>query len=80
MSFSQGWDTGFRVILIYVGVVFVWLGLIEPYFASQSMSVILMNIVALAVSVAFVVRARGRFIAERLAAEAEVATLMQEDV
>jgi len=80
MSFSQGWDTGFRVILIYVGVVFVWLGLIEPYFASQSMSVILMNIVALAVSVAFVVRARGHFIAERLAAEAEVAALMQEDV
>ncbi|MGX5722210.1 hypothetical protein [Shinella zoogloeoides] len=80
MSFSQGWDTGFRVILIYVGVVFVWLGLIEPYFASQSMSVILMNIVALAVSAAFVVRARGRFIAERLAAEAEVAALMQEDV
>ena len=25
MSFSQGWDTGFRVILIYVGIVFVWL-------------------------------------------------------
>ena len=80
MSFSQGWDTGFRVILIYVGVVFVWLGLIEPHFSSQSMSVILMNIVALAVSAAFVVRARGRFIAERLAAEAEVAALMQEDV
>ncbi|WP_119256445.1 hypothetical protein [Shinella zoogloeoides] len=80
MSFSQGWDTGFRVILIYVGVVFVWLGLIEPSFASQSMSVILMNIVALAVSAAFVVRARDRFIAERLAAEAEVAALMQEDV
>ena len=80
MSFSQGWDTGFRVILIYVGIVFVWLGLIEPSFSSQSMSVILMNIVALAVSAAFVVRARGRFIAERLAAEAEVAALMQEDV
>ncbi len=80
MSFSQGWDTGFRVILIYVGIVFVWLGLIEPSFSSQSMSVILMNIVAFAVSAAFVVRARGRFIAERLAAEAEVAALMQEDV
>ena len=36
MSFSQGWDTGFRVILIYVGIVFVWLGLIEPSFSSQS--------------------------------------------
>ncbi len=80
MSFSQGWDTGFRVILIYVGIVFVWLGLIEPSFSSQSLSVILMNIVAFAVSAAFVVRARSRFIAERLAAEAEVAALMQEDV
>lgn len=80
MSFSQGWDTGFRVILIYVGIVFVWLGLIEPSFPSQSLSVILMNIVAFAVSAAFVVRARRRFIAERLAAEAEVTALMQEDV
>jgi hypothetical protein len=80
MSFSQGWDTGFRVILLYVGVVFVWLGFIEPYFASQSMSVIIMNIVAFAISAAFVVRARSRFIAERQQAEAEVAALMQEDV
>ena len=30
MTFSQGWDTGFRVVLIYVGIVFFWLGLIEP--------------------------------------------------
>lgn len=79
MSFSQGWDTGFRVVLIYVGIVFVWLGLVEPYFASQSLSVIVMNIVAVAVSAAFVVRARRRFTNERLAAEAEVAALMQED-
>jgi hypothetical protein len=80
MSFSQGWDTGFRVILIYAGIVFVWIGLIEPYFGNVSLSVILMNIVALAVSAAFVVRARRRFIAERLAAEAEVAALMREDI
>ena len=80
MSFSQGWDTGFRVILIYAGIVFVWIGLIEPYFGNLSLSVTLMNVVALAVSAAFVVRARRRFIAERLAAEAEVAALMQEDV
>lgn len=80
MSFSQGWDTGFRVILIYVGIVFVWLGLIEPYFASRSVSVIVMNMVAVAISAAFVVRARNRFIAERRQAEAEVAALMQEDV
>jgi len=80
MSLSQGWDTGFRVILIYVGIVFVWLGLIEPLFASQTVSVVLMNLVACAVSAAFVVRARKRFTAERLAAEAEVAALMREDV
>ncbi|MGK9199970.1 MULTISPECIES: hypothetical protein [Sinorhizobium] len=80
MSFSQGWDTGFRVILIYVGIVFVWLGLIEPYFTSRSVSVIVMNIVAFAISAAFVVRARNRFIAERRQAEADVAALMQEDL
>lgn len=80
MTFSQGWDTGFRVILLYAGVVFVWLGFIEPYFSSQSVSVIIMNIVAFAASVAFVVRARNRFVAERREAEAEVAALLREDV
>ena len=38
-----------------------------------------MNIVALAVSVLFVVRVRNRYIAERRQAEADVAALMQED-
>lgn len=79
MTFSQGWDTGFRVVLIYVGIVFFWLGLIEPLFASRTLSVTLMNIVALAVSVLFVVRVRNRYIAERRQAEADVAALMQED-
>lgn len=54
--------------------------MIEPYFASRSVSVIVMNMVAVAISAAFVVRARHRFIAERRQAEAEVAALMQEDV
>jgi len=80
MSFSQGWDAGFRSVLIYVGVVFVWLGLIEQHFGSQSTSVVVMNIVALVAAVAFFIRARSRAIAERARAEAEVRALMEEAV
>jgi predicted RND superfamily exporter protein len=80
MTFSQGWDAGFRAILIYVGVVFVWLGLIEPGFSSQAMSVAVMNVVALVIAGAYVVHLRNRAIAERRRAEAEVAALMQEQI
>ncbi len=79
MTFSQIWDTGFRTVLLYAGVVFAWLGLVERYFESQSTSVIIMNIVALVISVAFVLLMRQRAIATRLKAEAEVAAVMQED-
>lgn len=78
MSFSQGWDAGFRAILIYVGIVFFWLGLVEPYFAERSLSVTVMNVVALAAAVGFVALARRRAIAEKARADAEVAALMQE--
>lgn len=78
MSFSQGWDAGFRAIMLYVGIVFVWLGLIEPYFASQSLSVAIMNIVAVIAGLAFFLRARSRAITERSRADAEVRALMEE--
>lgn len=80
MTFSQGWDAGFRSVLIYVGVVFFWLGLIERHFGSQSTSVILMNVVAFVAAVAFFLRARSRAVAARERAEAEVRALMEETV
>jgi predicted tellurium resistance membrane protein TerC len=79
MTFSQGWDAGFRAILIYVGVVLFWLGLIEPHFADPSTSVTVMNIVAAGAAIAFFVRARRRAIQEWQRAEAEVRALMEEE-
>jgi hypothetical protein len=80
MTFSQAWDTGFRAILIYAGVVFIWLGLIETSFADLSLSVTLMNVVAAGITIAFILRARSRAIAQTARAEAEVAALMEEQV
>lgn len=79
MSFSQGWDAGFRSVLLYVGIVFAWLGLVEPRFPSQSASVVVMNVVALAAAAAFFLRARSRARAERARAEAEVAAILAEE-
>ncbi|PSJ61728.1 hypothetical protein [Kumtagia ephedrae] len=80
MSFSQAWDAGFRALLLYVGIVFVWLGLIEGLFSSQSTSVVVMNVVAVAIAVAFFLRARRRAVAERARAEAEVRALVEEHI
>jgi uncharacterized membrane protein YdfJ with MMPL/SSD domain len=80
MSFSQAWDAGFRALLLYVGIVFVWLGLIEGLFSSQSTSVVVMNVVAVAIAVAFFLRARRRAVAERARAAAEVRALVEEHI
>lgn len=80
MSFSQAWDAGFRALLLYIGIVFVWLGLIEGHFPSQSTSVAVMNVVALAAAIAFFLRARRRAVTERERAEAEVRALIEEQV
>lgn len=80
MSFSQAWDAGFRAVLIYIGVVFAWLGFIERHFGSQSTSVVTMNVVAVALAVGFFLRARSRAMVERARAEAEVRALMEEAV
>ncbi len=78
MSFSQAWDAGFRAVMIYVGVVFAWLGLVERYFASQATSVVVMNLVAIVLGLAFFERARRRARRERARAEAEVRALVGE--
>lgn len=80
MNFSQAWDAGFRAILIYVGVVFFWLGLIERHFASQAVSVALMNVVGLFAAAAFFVGAWNRARKERVRVEAEVRALLEEQV
>lgn len=80
MTFSQGWDAAFRCILIYVGVVFIWLGLIERCFDDQATSVVIMNIVAAAAAAAFFIHAFRRARSERQRAEAEVRALMEGEV
>lgn len=80
MNFSQAWDAGFRSVLIYIGVVFVWLGLIEHRFDDQATSVTVMNIVAAVAAAAFFIRAFRRAKAERLKAEADVRALMEGEI
>ena len=79
MDFSQGWDTGFKSVLIYAGVVFFWLMAVEKNFATQSLSVICMNLAALFLAGFFFLWKRGRYRALARAAEAEVAAILAED-
>jgi len=78
MSFSQIWDAGFKSIMIYIGVVFVWLCFLEANFSDRGVSVTIMNIVAAILAVGFFIFARHRCFKERALAEAEIATLMKE--
>ena len=79
MTFSQGWDTGFKSVLIYIGIVFGWLIFIEDVIGNQSMSVLLMNAIAVLVAVGFFVRRRRYYFAERDQAAAEVAAILAEE-
>ena len=79
MNFSQAWDAGFRSILIFAGVVFAWLGLLERFFEDKSLSVLLMTLVAVALSILFFVLTWRRCSRERKQADAEVAALLSGD-
>lgn len=79
MSFSQGWDAGFKSLLIYVGVVFFWLIFLEKHFADQGVSVLAMNIAGIALGLGFFVYRRRSCKNERAAAEAEIAALLAEE-
>ncbi|MCA3487570.1 MAG: hypothetical protein IOD05_12790 [Rhodobacter sp.] len=79
MSFSQGWDAGFKSLLIYVGVVFLWLIFLERHFADPGTSVLLMNAVGIALGLGFFLYRRRICRAERAAAAVEVAALLAED-
>lgn len=79
MTFSQGWDAGFKTLLIYVGTVFFWLIFIERNFTDLGLSVLLMNIAGLALGLGFFFWRRGVCRAERAKAAAEVAALLAED-
>lgn len=56
MTFSQAWDAGFMAVLIFLGTVFVWLGLIEPRLGQGTVSTVLMTLAALFLGGAFVLR------------------------
>ncbi len=70
MNFSQGWDTGFKAVLIYIGVVFFWLMVVEKLISSTSVSVIFMNLVAFTLAGFFFVWRRQRYITLKRVADA----------
>lgn len=79
MNFSQAWDAGFRSILIFAGVIFAWLGLVEPVFASRELSVLLMILAAVAAAAIFFFLTWRRCSRERRKADAEIAVLLSGD-
>jgi len=46
MVFWQMWEVVFQAFMIFIGVGIIWMRFIEPLFASQQTSVLLMIIVA----------------------------------
>jgi len=46
MVFWQMWEVAFQAFMIFIGVGIIWMRFIEPLFASQQTSVLLMIIVA----------------------------------
>ncbi len=80
MSFSQGWDAGFKAVLIYVGVVFGWLIFIEPFFTDETLSVWIMNGLGIALAVAYFLRRRLVHRAEKAAADADIQALLGDGV
>ncbi|MEO6012512.1 MAG: hypothetical protein ABIQ30_02865 [Devosia sp.] len=71
MTFSQGWDAGFKAVLIFIGVVLSWLGLVEPLIGNQQVSEPLMFVVATALAAGFFLWVRGRCRRERAQTEAD---------
>ena len=60
MNFSQAWDAGFMAVLIFIGTVFVWLGLVEPLLGQGVLSTVLMTAAALLLAGAFVLHRRNK--------------------
>lgn len=79
MNFSQGWDAGFKAILIYVGCIFGWMIFLERHFENLTLSVWIMNILGIVLGVAYFLRRRRFHRAERAEAEAEIEALLSED-
>lgn len=78
MSFSQGWDAGFKALLIYLGIIFGWLIFVERFFGNLSVSVWTMNILGIALAIGYFVWRRRYHRAERAAADAEIRALLDE--
>jgi hypothetical protein len=73
MTFSQGWDAGFKSILIFIGTVFVWLGLIEQFIPDRGLSEMLMIAIAVIAAIAFFMQARLHCVRESREAGARMA-------
>ncbi|MBM3635969.1 MAG: hypothetical protein FJX04_02510 [Alphaproteobacteria bacterium] len=79
MSFSQAWDAGFKSLLIFVGVVFIWLIFVEPIWTNRTLSTPVMTVIALVAAAAFFIRRRRQCIVEHRTADAEVSAIIAED-
>ena len=79
MSFSQGWDAGFKAVLIYVGIVFGWLIFVERFFGNLTLSVWLMNVVGIVLAASYFLRRFRLHRAEKRAADEEIRALLNED-
>jgi len=78
MTFSQGWDAGFKSVLIFIGTVFAWIGLVERFIPDQGLSEVLMTIVAAIAAIVFFLQARTHRLRERALAEARLAAAENE--
>jgi hypothetical protein len=52
MVFWQMWEVAFQAFMIFIGVGILWMLFLEPLFASQQTSVVLMIIVAVGLAAA----------------------------
>ncbi|MBU2534349.1 MAG: hypothetical protein KKB37_16540 [Alphaproteobacteria bacterium] len=73
MTFSQGWDAGFKSVLIFIGTVFVWLGLVERFIPDRGLSELLMTAIAALAAMAFFMQARRHCLRESREAAARMA-------
>jgi hypothetical protein len=73
MVFWQMWEVAFQAFMIFIGVGILWMLFLEPLFASQQTSVVLMIITAVGLAAARIVvgvrsiRQNQKALAEKIA-------------
>jgi hypothetical protein len=75
MVFWQMWEVAFQAFMIFIGVGIIWMRFIEPLFANQQTSVILMIIVAIGLAALRITRGVVNIRKQRKALQAQIAGL-----